>query len=65
MAFSDKNLGGAEALMRVAAGFVGMIIGLFIMVLDPRGLLISVVGLYAVGEGYYRWSLIRALRGGK
>jgi hypothetical protein len=62
MAFSDRNLGDREALMRVAAGFAGMILGLFIMIVVPMGMVVSAVGLIAVAEGYYRWSFLRALK---
>ena len=49
----------------MAAGFAAMIIGLFIMILDFKGVVVSAVGLYAFGEGYHRWSLLRALRSGR
>jgi hypothetical protein len=63
MGFWDKNLGEREALMRVAAGFVGMIAGLFIMVVTPIGVVVSAVSLVAVAEGYYRWCPLKALLG--
>jgi len=65
MAFFERNLDSTEAMTRVAAGFAAMIIGLFIMILDFKGVVVSAVGLYAFGEGYHRWSLLRALRSGR
>ena len=64
MGFFDKNLDDREGLMRIAAGFAGMILGLIIFGVDHIGIIFAAIGLSAFGEGYHRWSLFRALRRG-
>ena len=64
MGFFDRNLSEREGLMHVGAGFVGMTLGLFVFIMTPVGIVVSVIGLFAVAEGVYRWSLFKAFSGG-
>jgi hypothetical protein len=61
MGFTDKNLSQKEGLAWSAAGFMAMIVGLFVFVNNPHGVVVCLVGISAVLVGYYQWSPFKAI----
>ncbi|MBD3388046.1 MAG: DUF2892 domain-containing protein [Candidatus Altiarchaeales archaeon] len=62
MGLFERNLTDHDRLVREAAGFAAMIVGLFAMFVSPIGIAICLVGLYSVAEGYYGVSVWSNLR---
>jgi hypothetical protein len=50
----EANMSSSEGFFWAAAGFVDLIIGLFIFVTSPWGIVLSFIGLAAFAVGYYR-----------
>lgn len=55
------NVSEKEGLWRIAAGFVAMIVGLFLFIFTPAGVLVSAVGLLAFLSGFFGWCPVAAL----
>ncbi|MFH1055616.1 MAG: DUF2892 domain-containing protein [Candidatus Altiarchaeota archaeon] len=57
----ERNLSQGEGMLRIAAGFAAMTVGLFVFVVSPYGLAVSAVGLMVFATGYYSWCPIVSL----
>lgn len=53
MPLLEKNLSNSEGLFWIAGAFICMIVGLFIFVINPLGVVFTIIGLCAFGIGYH------------
>ena len=65
MASFDKNMSGRESLMLVASAFMAIILGIFVFVVSPWGVVIIAIGLATFACGYYQVNPLTALSRGK
>jgi hypothetical protein len=57
----EPNMSQTEGLIWAAAGFADLIIGLFMFITSPWGLVMFTIGLSAFGIGYYRYNPFKGL----
>jgi hypothetical protein len=65
MGIFEENMSDKDSMGWVVAGFVTMILGIFVFVSNKYGVFLSLVGVFAFLAGYYRWNPTRALTGGR
>lgn len=61
MALFERNLSDREALIWVFSGFMGLVVGLFIFLNAPIGIVVCIIGLSAFAIGYYSTNPFKGL----